>query len=324
MALGMIGASGLEEGVEPDVDVTVVIAVHNGARTLGAQLLALTEQVDPPRFEVLIMDNNSTDDLVSLVAEFSGELYVRLEQASMRQGASYARNHGALLAKGSHLLFCDADDVVGERWVRALHEELAKRPALVTGPVELSYLNDELLRRLYAGEEKTVRPYAIEGYLPFAFGANMGTRRSDYLALGGMDNSYKGGHEDVDFAWRAQEAGLPLILVEDATVHYRLRSSPRAVLRQRRGYARGRVITWLRSRDGSRPLKGMSLRWAIRNSLRLPLAWLASRTSRASRLSWAARAGDVLGNLEGQLRYRVFGKVPRVEMAEASGLSTEA
>ncbi len=154
----------------------------------------------------------------------------------------------------------------------------------------------------------------MQGYLPFVYGCNLGIRRDDYIGLRGMDNSYRGGDEDTDFSWRAQEAGLPLLCVEEAVVHYRLRSSPKALFRQRRGYGRTRVLTWVRSQSGDRLLSGMSLKWSVKQTMLIPIRWIKARRSTEDLLAWAIFSGAVIGNLEGQLRYRVLRRVPAPEL----------
>ena len=299
-------------------EASVIIAVYNGTATLGAQLAALEGQVDPPVFEVLVMDNNSTDDLPGLVARHPS-LDARVVPATRHQGQCYARNLGVLAAQGRHILICDQDDVVAPGWVRALHEELCRRPALATGPIDVALLNSRASARAYSGGApfgELLRPYPVQGYLPFVYGCNVGICRDDYLRLGGMDNSYRGGDEDTDFSWRAQEAGLPLVCVDDAVVHYRLRDNPAALFRQRRGYGRTRVLTWVRSRAGDRPLSGMSLKWSLQHALLIPWRWLSARRSSEDLIAWAIFSGAVVGNLEGQLLYRVLRRVPGPQLLD--------
>lgn len=300
-------------------EVSVVIAVFNGTATLGAQLRALETQVSAPSFEVLVMDNNSSDNVRALVARYPA-LEAKVVPAKRHQGQCYSRNLGVLSARGRHILICDQDDVVSPRWVRALHDELSQRPALATGPIDVTLLNSPGAARAYSGGSNgdSLRPYAVQGYLPFAYGCNLGIRRDDYIRLGGMDNSYRGGDEDTDFSWRAQEAGLPLVCLDDAVVHYRLRTTAQALFRQRRGYGRTRVLTWVRSRTRGRTLSGMSLRWSVQQLVLVPVRWLCARRSPEELLAWAIFSGAVVGNLEGQLLYRVLRRVPAPQLLDAA------
>ena len=73
-------------------------------------------------------------------------------------------------------------------------------------------------------------------YLPYAVGANLGVRKEVWAKLGGFDNSYIGGHEEVDFCWRAQRAGYRLAYAPDAIMHYRLRDTLKGAVKQRYNY----------------------------------------------------------------------------------------
>lgn len=297
--------------------VTVIIAAHNGAHTIGEQLEALADQRDAPRFEVLVVDNNSTDDLASVVAELSARLDVRIVPASELQGQAYARNIGAEAARGTFILFCDQDDMVSPQWVESLSSLLREPGTFATGPLELRRYNSDEVRILFAGSDADeVTPYTIGGYLPFAYGCNLGFRRSDFLELGGFDNSFQGGGEDQDLSWRAIENGLRLSVSPQAKVSYRLRDEARGLLRQQRGY--GRSGSLLRTRFADRGLPGPSVRWVV---ARMPetlvtLACLQVSPDRVS-LRDAKRAGTVLGSAEALVRYRLLRQIPPRQLIRA-------
>lgn len=299
------------DGQEPP-EASVVIACFNGASTIGEQLEALANQEDPPRFEVLIVDNNSTDSLHAACAPYEDRLVIRSLSAHEAAGGSYARNVGVLQARGQHVLICDQDDVVAATWVRTMHDELLRADVMVTGPVEAFTLNSPEVARIFTQSEPEtlVRPFVVQGYLPFVHGCNFGLRRDSYLEVRGMDNSYNGGDEDTDFCWRVQESGRDVVCLDGATVAYRLRELPSQLFRQRRAYARGRVLTVVRSQRLGRNVSGMSFKWALKQAAALPWGWLTSRRDPASRLSFARHSGAILGNLSGQVRYRLLRRLP--------------
>ncbi len=158
--------------------------------TLGAQLAALESQIGAPSFEVLVMDNNSSDDVGSLVARHSG-LSASVVPATRHQGQCYARNLGVLRARGEHILICDQDDVGAPGWVRAMHEELSQRAVLATGIASTSRSSTAPPRPAPTrGTPK--RRSALPGCRATcrsSTAAILGIRREDYLRLGGMDNS---------------------------------------------------------------------------------------------------------------------------------------
>lgn len=289
--------------------VSVVIAAYKGARTIGQQLDALARQVDAPPFEVIVVDNNSPDDLRAVCSRFASRLDLRVVSAARHQGQGYARNVGALAARGEILCLCDQDDVVSSTWVAGLASAVEAGGVLATGPMDFVTLNPPVTA-LVGRDLGDVTPFVAHGYLPFVFGSNVGIRLDDFKAIGGMDNAFQGGDEDVDFSWRAQEYGLRIVVEPRAVVHYRVRTTPKAVFRQQLGYGRTPVLSYVRGREAGRPVNGMSLRWTLASVAGLPREWLAARRDPRTLLGFAQDAGRKVGNLQGQWRYRILKRVP--------------
>ena len=125
----------------PTVDLSVVIAAFDASATITAQLEALVRQEWSRSWEVIVADNGSTDGTAAIVSGFASEHpRVRLVDASTRRGPATARNVGVAHARGQLVAFCDADDVVGDSWVRAMGDGLRSFPA-VTGPQKQELLN---------------------------------------------------------------------------------------------------------------------------------------------------------------------------------------
>ena len=95
------------------LDVTVVIPVLNQERTLEACLRSLLRQTYPKdRFEVVIVDNNSSDRTREIIRAFP------FRYAHEPQRSSYAaRNRGVSLARGRVVAFMDSDCEADPRWL---------------------------------------------------------------------------------------------------------------------------------------------------------------------------------------------------------------
>lgn len=298
-------------------EATVVIAFYRNDATLAEQLEALATQQDAPAFEVVIADNEHSSTLPGLVLPFKGRLDLRIIRADQSRGQSHARNVGVEASRTDMVLFCDADDIVGPRWVTGLYRAISEADVLATGPLRVDRINPEIVWRAYlsAGEgaEKVqaqlVRPFTFLGYLPLVIGCSMAMRRGTYRRVGGLDRSMLGGSEDADLAWRVQEAGLDIVCVEEAVADYRLRAGISQIFRQRRQYEKSKTRLWVRSRRLGRPVRGMSLRWAVTESLKLVPKWLRSRNASDDvRYVQAFRAGAIIGNLESQVTMRFLGR----------------
>lgn len=287
----------------------MIIPALNARHTLPRQLQALANQEDPPGFEVVIADNGSTDGTAEVASEWAERLTIRVVDCSTRRGAGHARNDGVRAAVGDKLLFCDADDVVSPRWVQTMANALDQGRVLVAGPVVRV---DERIPVGWLPEEPTfgtdLPPYM--GFLPCVLAGSMAVWRSDYLDLGGFDNSYRGGCEDVDFSWRAQLAGLGAVPAPGCYLYYTPRNAAGEVFAQERRYTSQGILLWTRFRDQP-AIHGPSLRWTMLAVLR-GLATLRPSIVRdpRARYAWARRFGADLGSLEGHLLYRVLRVAP--------------
>lgn len=217
--------------------VSVIIPCFNAAPTLSLQLNALADQVDAPEFEVLVVDNGSTDNVESVVRTFRAPrgMTVRLLSAPEHQGAAYARNVGIREATADLLMFCDADDVVSRWWLtHALRTfemaELWSGSCIPLPDPEFRQPLD-IIRRSFGDSPTWQQPVEEQGNtaFPVLMGGNFGARRAVMLALGGFDASAPAGGEDNDLGIRAQAAGYPAVTCKATRIGYRNRPTPAAV-----------------------------------------------------------------------------------------------
>ena len=104
------------------IDISVIVPVRNAAATLGNCLEALLSQDLPAAsYEIILVDNQSTDDSVAVAERYQG---VRVLSESQK-GAYKARNRGLQAASGKLIAFTDADCVPQKDWLRCLKKCLA-------------------------------------------------------------------------------------------------------------------------------------------------------------------------------------------------------
>ncbi|MFJ9901059.1 glycosyltransferase [Streptomyces sp. NPDC091280] len=218
-------------GRAPDL-VSVVIPVRNGALTLPAQLRALASQTRTAPWEVLVVDNGSTDATREVAEKARPDLpNLRIVDAHERPGESYARNRGIAAAHGDFIAFCDADDVADPGWLAAL-VEAAPDADLIGGSLDSSVLSP-----MYSDEQPVPMTEQTD-FLPFARGANCAAWKDVLTTIGGWDENYRGGGEDMDLSWRAHLCGYRVGYAHDARMHYRLRTELTALARQKWNYGR--------------------------------------------------------------------------------------
>jgi glycosyltransferase involved in cell wall biosynthesis len=282
-------------------EVSVVIPVHNGGRTLGDQLQALAEQQDDVSFDVLVVDNNSTDETATVANRYRPDFEnLRLLSASAGSGVAYARNYGARHVTTDVVLFCDADDLVRPGWISAMATALADYD-IVGGRLDVTRINSEQVQTWTGHPPSNALPTTMK-WRPYATGANLGVRMSVWRELNGFDESFVGGHEEVDFAWRAQDLGRTVGFAPGAVVDYRLRADVRGVCRQRYHY--GRTYAQLYSRYRHRGIPRASAKHEAKVIglflLGGPREWRSTHG-----VTWLAGVAWTLGRWRGDVAYRV-------------------
>lgn len=280
--------------------VSVIIPVKNGAELLVGQLEALERQTYTGEWEVLVVDNGSTDDTVDVANRWCDRLSLRIIDASDVPGISHARNQGLRAARGDLIAFCDSDDEADSEWLAGL-VAAAQQFDLVQGLLDLVALNEDLgSHRLPLPPRRLMRQ---GGFLPFASGANFCVWKDVAVGLGGWQTAYAYGSDDVDFSYRLQLAGYTLGFAESAIMHYRLRSTLRSLVRQSYKYGVAQVQIYRDFRDSGMPrsdLVGAARAWG----------WILSRVlwtfRKQGRREWCNIIARRVGRIVGSCRYRVL------------------
>lgn len=282
--------------------LSVIIPCYNAEATLGATLASLTIQEWDQPWEVLVVDNRSTDGSAALAERFRARLpNLRVVCAGERAGVAYARNVGVREAQAEAVAFCDADDEVGAGWVAAMGAAL-ERHGFVAASIDVAKLNAGWILQSRGNNQRSgLQPYRYPPYLPHAGAGTMGLRRAVFFALGGFDESLAC-LEDTDLSWRAQLAGVELQFVPEAVVHVRYRASMGALFRQARTYARFNVLLYKRYRKRGMP--PISLRMSARSWWQM-LRRLRTVRDKGSFGLWLWYFAQRLGRLEGSIKYRV-------------------
>jgi glycosyltransferase involved in cell wall biosynthesis len=146
--------------------VTVAICTFNRAESLGRTLDSMTAMRVPKdlTWEIVIVNNNSTDHTDHVIGEFRGRLPVRRE-FEPRPGQSNARNKAIEAANGEYIVWTDDDVVVDSGWLTAYVEAFRRWPnaAVFGGRITPRY-EAPVAKWVAESEAVLIGPYAIRNF----------------------------------------------------------------------------------------------------------------------------------------------------------------
>lgn len=220
------------------MDISVVVPVLNEADYVAQCLQALQDQtLARERYEILVVDNGSTDGSPDIVSGFLGVELLR----EPRRDAYIARNRGVEAARGSILAFTDADCAPEPDWLERLIVPLSQ-PDVSISIGRLVYPPDSTRGlRAYADYYDTKAEWIFERPIPecfFGHGGNMAIRRSVFDRVGRFDRTPIVG--DTEIIHRLLEAvpSAKVRYARDATVTHLEVTSLRRLLTKLRDYGR--------------------------------------------------------------------------------------
>ncbi len=215
---------------QKNIVVSILIVTWNSVAYLPRCLESLNEQ-SYKEFEIIIIDNGSSDGGIDGVKEKHPKLDIRVKKLSRNTGFSVANNIGALLARGKWLALLNADAFPEPDWLENLikagkqyssaffasRQVQANAPSLIDGEGD-TYHNSGLAWRRNYGFPLQRKNDAEEIFSACAAAALY--PRQAFLDVGGFDEDYFAYHEDVDLGFRLRLHGLDCYYISNAVVHH--------------------------------------------------------------------------------------------------------
>jgi glycosyltransferase involved in cell wall biosynthesis len=220
------------------IGVSVIVPTRNRAHLLEDCLRSLAAQDYDGPFEVIVVDNGSSDATPEIVASWCRKDARFRTTREGRVGLSCAKNAGIRLATGDLLLFTDDDVVVGQGWIRAYVQFLAERDAepvvaggkIIPMPDDLGgwpgWMTDPALEDLgrldYRRRGPLLEPWE------YVWGANMAIPARIVERFGFWDESLgrrgdvRGTFEDTEYQDRVRAAGATVWFLPEAAVRHRV------------------------------------------------------------------------------------------------------
>ena len=206
--------------------VSVVIPAFNSAKTLEACLRAVFSS-DYPSFEVILVNDGSTDQTVSIAAKFP----CKQIDLAKNFGAAAARNQGVRAAKGDFLFFLDADIIIEKDTLTKVVRTFADRPEI--SALFCSYQKNTPSGNFCSTYKNLLHHFthqtAREDAATFCAGFGAIYRES-FLRVGGFDESYRN-MEDIELGYRLHQRGYKIFLNKKIQVTHQKVYSPAELVR---------------------------------------------------------------------------------------------
>ena len=180
---------------------SVVIPAYNEATFIGDCLDSLLRQDFSDPYEIIVVDNNSTDDTTG-IAKSRGVTVVREE----RQGVCWARQLGSDMASGEIIVSTDADTVYGSDWLSKIDRRFREDPAPVAVAGPFRFVDAPWWGRIWTGLLfGYVRASSqIAGHLPYIAAANVAFTRKGWP---GYNTYATQGGDELDLLRKLQARG---------------------------------------------------------------------------------------------------------------------
>ena len=203
---------------------SVIVPVYNRVDEINDLLESLSAQTCRD-FEVIIIEDGSTEPCGDLVRSFAGKVDVRYFYKP-NEGRSIARNYGIDRSSGDYLVFFDSDCVIPRDYFAILSAELDRQPLDCFGGPDAAHesftpvqkaISFAMTSFLTTGGIRGGK-VQMEKFVPRSF--NMGYSRKVYDTVGGFREMFS---EDIDMSTRIRQAGFSIGLIHPAHVFHKRR-----------------------------------------------------------------------------------------------------
>ena len=221
--------------------VSVLVPTHNEERVIGAALAAMLV-MDYPAFEVIVIDDGSTDGTLAVLAPLLADRRLRVLRKRVNEGKAMAMNDALSLARGEIILSLDADAEPDRFLLRHIVPHFdSPRVAAVTGNPRVRNTSN-FLARLQAVEFSSIisllrRAQRVWGRIVTVSGVVAALRKRAVLDVGGFSPDMP--TEDIELTWKLQKRHYDVRYEPKAVCWMTVPLSWRGLYRQRLRWAKG-------------------------------------------------------------------------------------
>jgi GT2 family glycosyltransferase len=213
--------------------VSIVILNYNGGEDVLECLKSVTK-IDYPAYEVIVVDNGSTDD--SLFKIKNGYPQIRIIENKRNLGFAEGNNVGMRESVSDYILLLNDDTVVGKSILKDLVEAMQTDPNIgIAGPEILYYDAPDQIWSAggkislfgyasHLGKGRKVESHNHTDFVPYICGCAIIIKKEVLNKIGLLDKEYFVYFEDADYCFRANKAGYRCLYVPSPTVWHKVKA----------------------------------------------------------------------------------------------------
>ena len=228
-----------------NLDFSIIIPVYNRPQEIEEVLHSLTQQDFKDNFEVIIVEDGSTEKVDEIVKKFRKQLNIHYFFKE-NTGAGFSRNFGMEKARGNYFIILDSDVLLPQHYLSSVKKQLTENFTDAYGGPDKAHesftnlqkaINYSMTSILTTGGIRGKKK-AVGKFQPRSF--NMGLSKKAFESTKGY-SAMKAG-EDIDLTFRLWENGFETQLIDEAYVYHKRRTSISQFFKQTFAFGTARPI----------------------------------------------------------------------------------
>jgi GT2 family glycosyltransferase len=214
------------------VPASIIIPVFNNLELTRNCLESIREHTPPDRYELLVVDNGSSDGTPAFLERLAAAGKIRYIRNETNLGYAKASNQGARAARGNYLVMLNNDTLVTPGWLSTLIEAVEQDDNVAIVGAKLLY-QDNSVQHAGVAFSQMGKPYHLYRYFhrdhpavnkmrefQVVTGACLLIRTAVFRQVGLYDENFRNGYEDVDLCLRVRQSGYRIVYNPDCVVYH--------------------------------------------------------------------------------------------------------
>ena len=227
------------------LNFSIIIPVYNRPKEIDELLESLTKQDFSDDFEVLIIEDGSTEKCDAIIEKYTNQLNLKYFFKE-NSGAGASRNFGMQKALGNYFIILDSDVIVPQQYISEVKKALENNFTDAFGGPDAAHKSFTALQKAINYSMTSVlttggirgKKQAVGKFQPRSF--NLGLSKKGFNKTNGFSKMKNG--EDIDLTFRLWKNGFETQLIENAFVYHKRRSSIKQFFKQTFGFGTARPI----------------------------------------------------------------------------------